>query len=206
MSTKEAHTITDTKMLRIAWVSQHDATKEFKCLMHYFNEKSLKSCYYQVNGNKAVGVDKVDKQGYGQNLDSNLRKLITNMKQMRYRPGYIRQISIPKEDRIGKFRNLGISNFEDKLVQKMMQQVLESIYEPILLDCSFGFRPPRSCHLAIKELRNHLYSRPVQAVIDVDLENFFGNINQETLLKVLQIKIKDSRLIRYIIKWGNEYS
>ena len=140
MSTTETQSITDTKLMRIAFLSQSDSTKEFGCLMHHFNEESLKTCYYQLGANKAVGIDGVDKKSYGEDLDSNLKKLITNMRQMSYRPAAVRQVSIPKEGKSGASRNLGISNFEDKLVQKMMQRILESIYEPLFLDCSYGFR------------------------------------------------------------------
>ena len=200
MSTTETQSITDTKLMRIAFLSQSDSTKEFWCLMHHFNEESLKTCYYQLGANKAVGIDGVDKKSYGEDLDSNLKKLITNMRQMSYRPAVVRQVSIPKEGKSGASRNLGISNFEDKLVQKMMQRILESIYEPLFLDCSYGFRPKRGCHDAIKALSDHLYTRPVQTVIDIDLENFFGTLNHQELVKILQMKIKDSRLIRYIVR------
>ena len=107
---------------------------------------------------------------------------------------------IPKEDKKNTYRPLGISNFEDKLVQKAMQQVLESIYEPIFLECSYGFRPGKSCHDAIKALLNHLHKRPVTTIIDVDLENFFGSINHKELEQILRLKIKDNRLMRYIIR------
>jgi len=169
MRTTETRTITDTKLERIALLSRNDPTKEFGCLMHHFNEESLKTCYYQLDGNKAVGVDGVDKKGYGENLSYNLKALISNMKQMSYRPGIIRQVLIPKEGKTGTFRNLGISNFEDKLVQKMMQRILESIYEPLFLECSYGFRPGRSCHNALKDLSRHLYAGKVQTIIDIDL-------------------------------------
>lgn len=200
MSSTETQILMDTKLERIAWLSRNDSTKEFVNLMHHFNEKSLKSCYYQLAGKKAVGIDKVNKESYGENLEKNLRNLITKMKQMSYRPGIIRQVLIPKEGKSGVYRSLGISNFEDKLVQKMMQRILESIYEDLFLECSYGFRPGRSCHDAIKALRHHLYARPVRQIIDVDLENFFGTINHQKLIEILQIKIKDKRLIRYIIR------
>ena len=151
MRTSESCNITDTKLERIAWLSSKDSTKEFDCLMHLFNEESLQRCYHQLNGNKAVGLDGVDKESYGKNLDNNLKELILSMKQMSYKPGNIRQVLISKEDKSNVKRSLGISNFEDKLVQKMMQRILESIYEPIFLDCSYGFRTGRSCHSAISK-------------------------------------------------------
>jgi len=119
---------------------------------------------------------------------------------MSYLPGNIKQVLIPKEGEKNAYRPLGISNFEDKLVQKAMQQVLESIYEPIFLSCSFGFRSGKGCHDALRELQKHLYQRPVEAIIDIDLANFFGSINHKELEQVLRIKIKDNRLMRYIIR------
>jgi RNA-directed DNA polymerase len=200
MGITDTQITTDTKLERIAWLSQRDSTKEFRSLMHHFNEESLKECFYQLNGRKALGIDGVDKESYGEHLEDNIKELITKMKHMSYRPGVIRQVLIPKEGKSKATRSLGISNFEDKLVQKMTQRVLESIYEPIFLECSYGFRPEKGCHDAIKALHNHLYSRPVQKIIDVDLENFFGSIDHGKLIEVLQIKIKDKKFIRYIVR------
>jgi group II intron reverse transcriptase/maturase len=122
------------------------------------------------------------------------------MKRMAYRPQPIRQALIPKEGQPGATRELGISILEDKIVQKMMQKVLESIYEPLFLDCSYGFRPGRGCHDAVKALYQHLYRQDVQMIIDVDLANFFGTIDQYQLLELLREKIGDERLLRYLIR------
>jgi group II intron reverse transcriptase/maturase len=122
------------------------------------------------------------------------------MKRMAYRPQPIRQALIPKEGLPGATRELGISILEDKIVQKMMQKVLESIYEPLFLDGSYGFRPGRGCHDAIKALNEHLYHHEVQIIIDGDLANFFGTIDQQRLVELLRVKIGDERLIRYLIR------
>jgi group II intron reverse transcriptase/maturase len=122
------------------------------------------------------------------------------MKRMAYRPGPVREVLIPKPGRPKEKRPLGICNFEDKIVQKMMQKVLESIYEPLFLDVSYGFRPGRGCHDAVKALRQHLFQQNVQTVIDVDLSNFFGTIDHGEMEKILREKIKDKRFIRYIIR------
>ena len=197
----------ETKLQRVAWLSGKDSKKEFKCLMHYFNEESLGKCFQLIDGRKAKGLDGVDKESYGENLSANLKGLVNRMKTMSYLPGNIRQVLIPKEGEKNAYRPLGISNFEDKLVQKGMQQVLESIYEPIFLSCSFGFRPGKGCHDALREMVNHLFRRPVRAIIDIDLDidlaNFFGSINHKKLEQVLRIKIKDNRLMRYIIRMLN---
>ena len=94
-------------------------------------------------------MDGVTKADYGANLEANLKGLTGRMKRMAYRPGSIRRVLIPKEGKAKATRPLGISNFEDKIVQKMIQQILESIYEPLFLDCSYGFRPGRGCDDAI---------------------------------------------------------
>jgi RNA-directed DNA polymerase len=200
MNTIEIQESTETKLRRIAWLSKQNPQKEFYSLMHYFDEESLKACYHELAGNKAVGIDGVSKEDYGKYLEANLKKLISRMKRMSYRPGVVRQVLIPKEGRKNEYRSLGVSNFEDKLVQKMMQKVLESIYEPLFLENSFGFRPGRGCHEAIKALHKHLFSRPVKIVMDIDLENFFGSINHKELEQILRVKIKDTRLMRYIIR------
>jgi RNA-directed DNA polymerase len=200
MSTTETQKWMDTKLQRVAWLSRQDSKKEFKCLMHYFNEESLGKCFQLIDGRKAKGIDGVDKESYGKNLSANLKGLVSRMKTMSYLPGNIRQVLIPKEGEKNSYRPLGISNFEDKLVQKGIQQVLESVYEPIFLSCSFGFRPGKGCHDALREMVNHLYKRPVSAMIDIDLANFFGSINHKELEQVVRIKIKDKRLMRYIIR------
>lgn len=104
--------------------------------MHLFNEEALAGCFHELDGRKAVGTDGVDKADYGWELNDNLKELVSRMKRMAYRPGAVRQVLIPKEDKPGAVRPLGISNFEDKLVQKRVHKVLESIYEPLFLDCS----------------------------------------------------------------------
>ena len=158
----------------------------------------MKECFHELDGKKAVGVDGVDKETYGKNLDRNIQELIAKMKNMAYRPGPVREVLIPKEGKPGATRPLGISNLEDKIVQKMMQKVLESIYDPIFLDCSYGFRPGKECHDAIKDLQHHLHENEIQTVIDIDLKNFFGTIDHEILEDILKEKIKDTKFMRYI--------
>jgi len=198
MGTPEPHEITETKLNRIAWLSAKDEHKQFNSLMHHFNELSLKDCYHQLAGNKAVGIDGVTKEEYGNNLEANLKDVVARMQRMAYQPSAIREVRIAKEGKTKATRPLGISNFEDKIVQKMMQRVLSSIYEPLFLDCSYGFRPNRGCHDALHSLYHHLYRNRVQIVIDVDLENYFGSIDHKQLLALLREKIKDERLLRYI--------
>ncbi len=121
---------TATKLERIAWLSSRDSHKQFQSLMHLFNEASLEDCFHQLDGRKAVGPDGVTKAEYEDRLEENLQDLVRRMKQMAYRPGPVRQVRIPKEGKPGATRPLGISDLEDKIVQKMMQQVRKANREP----------------------------------------------------------------------------
>jgi group II intron reverse transcriptase/maturase len=192
--------VTTTKLNRIAWLSKQDPNKEFECLMHLFNKESLLECFHSLDGKKAVGISGMSKSEYAENLDGNIEKLHADMKKMAYHPRPVREVLIPKEGKPGATRPLGISEFEDKIVQKMMQRVLESICEPLFLECSFGFRPGKSCHDAIKALQNHLYGGQIRTIIDIDLKNYFGTINHDLLERILREKIKDPKLMRYIIR------
>lgn len=198
MGATESLSITKTKLNRIALLSGQDSSRSFESLMHHFNEESLKECFYELDGKKAVGIDGINKVVYGKELDQNISKLIARMKAMAYRPGPVREVLIPKEGKPGATRPLGISGFEDKIVQKMMQQILESIYDPIFLNCSYGFRPGKGCHDAIKDLQHYLHEKSIQTVIDIDLKNFFGTIDHEILENMLKEKIKDTKFMRYI--------
>ena len=198
MPPTEQQYLTKTKLERIAWLSGRDSVKKFDCLMHLFNTESLTACFHELDGRKAVGSDRVSKEDYGQALSKNVEELVTRMKEMAYRPGPVREVLIPKEGKPGSYRPLGIANFEDKMVQKMTAKILESIYEPTFMDCSYGFRPARGCHDAIRGLHHHLYHHRVETVIDVDLANFFGTIRPAVVDEILRKRIGDDRFLRYI--------
>jgi RNA-directed DNA polymerase len=200
VKTTDFHTTTETKLRRIAWLSKSNRQKVFDNLMHLINEEALEVCFNETDGKKAIGVDKVRKEQYGNHLKANLKGFVCRLKSMSYRPGNIREVRIPKEGRSGETRPLGISNFEDKLFQKMMHKILESIYEPIFLNCSYGFRSGRGCHDAIRALRQHLDRYEVEVIVDIDLANFFGTIDHKTLLGILREKIRDERILRYIAR------
>jgi group II intron reverse transcriptase/maturase len=188
----------ETKLRRIATLSSEGEHVTFKWLIQQVTEENLTSCFHELNGKKAVGIDGISKDEYGVNLIENIRTLVTKMKSMEYYPAPVREVKIPKGD--GKFRPLGISNIEDKIVQMMFSKILTAIYEPIFVQESFGFRPNRSCHDAIKNLHEYLRKKYDGVVIDVDLSNFFGTINHRKLIQILEMKIKDRVFIRYIVR------
>jgi RNA-directed DNA polymerase len=193
-------TTTATKLNRIAKLSSEDLGMKFSWLMPHFNEESLTGCFHELDGKKAVGIDGITKEKYGENLIENIKALLQKMKTMSYRPRAVKEVLIPKEGKPGATRPLGISVFEDKIVQLQMSKILEAIYEPIFKDCSYGFRPNRSCHTAVTALFKHLSSTQNEIVIDVDLKNFFGLIQHDILLSFLRRKIKDVKFIRYVAR------
>lgn len=187
-------------MNRIALLSSGDHGKVFETLMHHIDYGALERNFDRLDPKKAVGIDGVRKEEYGRNLNANLNALLDQMKRMAYIPRPVKEVLIPKEGQPGKFRPLGISIIEDKIVQGAFREILEAIYEPIFLDCSHGFRPARSCHTAIQDLRNYLYKHPVEIVIDIDLKNYFGSLDHKILEGFLREKIADKRFIRYILR------
>lgn len=198
MKTTALQSVTKTKLNRILWLSQQNKEILFNNLMNIFNVESLRECFNALDGKKAVGIDGVKKEDYAKDLDSNLQMLVKRIHEMGYRPNPVREVLIPKEGKPGGTRPLGISNFEDKIFQMMVQKTLENIYEPLFLECSYGFRPGKSCHDAIEALSKHLYENEIQVVIDIDLRNFFGTIDHKELETQLREKISDSRFLRYI--------
>ena len=200
MGTSESQENTRTGLSEINWLSTQNPHQVFHSLMHHINEESLRHCYEQLDGKKAIGADGVSKEEYGTKLSTHINELVQRMKRMGYRPGRIREVQIPKEGKPGATRPLGISNIEDKLIQKNIQEILESIYEPIFKDFSYGFRPNRGCHDAIRALMSHLYKEEVEVVLDVDLANFFNTIDHEVAKELLGKKIKDKKFMRYLMR------
>lgn len=200
MEFPENSNVTEMKLKRIAALSAANPDMVFTHVIHHFNVDSLRTCFQELDGRKAIGNDGIDKASYGGNLETNLQNLMNRMKRMAYIPGPVRQVQIPKEGKPGATRPLGISNFEDKIIQRMMHKVLESIYEPLFHENTYGFRPGRGCHDAIEALHAHLSTHEVETIIDVDLANYFGSIPHKEAIDVIRKKVSDPRLIRYLIR------
>ncbi len=188
----------ETKLRRITELSDRDHSMKFSWLIQHINRDNLISCFHELDGRKAVGIDGMTKEEYGKNLDENIDSLVHRMKNLKYYPAPVRGTAIPKGN--GKYRPLGISNMEDKIVQKMFSKVLEAIYEPIFINQSYGFRPGRSCHDAIKDVHSFLNRKSYGCIIDLDLRNYFGTIDHRKLIRLLEMKIGDRTFIRYIVR------
>lgn len=169
-------------------------------LMQYINKDTLLKQHRKQLGNKATGIDKITKYDYQNNINSNIDKLLTNMKTMSYRPKAVKRTYIPKTGS-NELRPLGIPAYEDKIVQGAMANVLRNIYENIFLDCSYGFRPNKDCHKALKELDRIIMWENINYVVDADIKGFFNNVNHEWLIRFIEYTIKDRTFIRYISRF-----
>ena len=169
-------------------------------LMSYINQESLKEQHRKQERRKAVGIDGVTKEEYGKNLEENTKELIERMKKFSYRPQSVRRVYIPKPGS-DKRRPLGIPAYEDKLVQGVMAEILNQIYERIFLDMSYGFRPNRSCHGAIEKLDKIIMNGKIEWIVDADIRGCFENIDHKWLVKFLEEIIEDKVFIRYIVRF-----
>jgi group II intron reverse transcriptase/maturase len=172
--------------------------QEYSSLYHHvYNRETLWRCYDSLDGARAVGIDGVSKADYGQDLANNLSSLSKRLGDMGYKPQASRRVYI---DKVGskKKRPLGISCFEDKIVEKVVKVVLEPIYEPKFMNFSYGYRPDRSPHQALDALGRCIQRRKVNYVVEADIKGFFDRVHHEMLLKLLEHKIKDKRLLRLI--------
>lgn len=185
-----------TKLERISELAQHDHELVFNNLAHVIDKALLMKQYRKIDGKKAIGVDGVSKDEYGKGLEVNITKLLEKIRLDKYRPQPARIVMIPKED--GSERPLAISCFEDKLVQSAISEILEQVYEPIFLPCSYGFRPSKSAHEALRELNKLTYSFTKGAVVEIDIRKYFNTIPHQELRKFLTKKISDRKFLRLL--------
>jgi len=185
-----------TKLDRIGNLSSCNKYMVFNNLGHLITEDMLKEQYLQLNRRKAVGIDGVTKDIYGENLEDNIKSLIIRIRRGTYKPKPARKTEIPKED--GSTRPLVISCFEDKLIQIAISTILNKIYEPLFLPCSYGFRPGKSCHDALRALSKATFKNQNGAIVEIDIQKYFNTIPHKALLDILRKKISDRRLLRLI--------
>lgn len=190
-----------TKIMRINQIAKEKPNEIFTSIYHLINKELLKECYYEIDGSKATGIDKVTKEEYGSNLDERLDNLILKLKNKGYKPSPARKVNIPKAN--GKLRSLAIANFEDKIVQMAIKKLLEAIYEPKFTNNMFGFRPDKSCHDALKYLNQCIERKYTNYILDADIKGYFDNIDHDKLMKCLEMNIKDYNLLRLIKRFLN---
>lgn len=180
-------------------VKENNTWKHQQLYRQLYNEDLYLLAYDIIcknEGSMTQGIDNETLDGFNKNL---IQKIIEELKTEQYRPKPVKRIEIPKKN--GKTRQLGIPTIKDRLIQKVVQLILESIYEPIMLDCNHGFRPNKSCHTALSSLIKS--STGVKWWIEGDITSFFDNINHNILINILRKKIKDERFLNLIRKFLN---
>jgi RNA-directed DNA polymerase len=190
--------MTTTGVERIATRARQEPQTRYTSLMHHFTVDNLRACFASLDGKKATGVDGVTKAMYGQDLEGNLQTLRQKLQQMSYQPRPVRRVEIPKED--GTTRPLGICCLEDKIVQEMARRILEAIYEPLFIETSYGFRPRRSCHDALRQFNHEVMREPVNWIVDLDLAKFFDTMPHREILAVLAERVADQKFLRLIAR------
>jgi len=185
----------------LTWIGEK-ARKEpglvFTSLYHHVTDlDNLRDCYEALDDDKAVGVDGVTKEKYGEDLEENLQSLCDRLKRMGYRPQPSRRSYIPKPGS-EKGRPLGISCFEDKIVELAVKRVLEPIYEEIFEDSSYGYRPKLSQHMCLDKLGRTIVQKRVNYLAEADIRGFFDNVAHKWMIKFLEHRIGDPRIIRLI--------
>lgn len=196
-------TLTSTKLALVSRHAREDSKFQFTSLAHLLNVEFLRECYQSLGKEKACGIDGMSWHDYGKDLDAKLIDLVERLKAKRYHPLPAKRVYIPK-GQTGK-RPLGLPAIEDKIVQKGIARILGAIHEADFCDCSYGFRPGRSCHQALKAVDKTIMFAPVSFVIEADIKGFFDHVSHDWMMKFLQVRIRDSSLlllIRRFLKAG----
>lgn len=188
-----------TKLERIAAKAKNEERPIFTSLYHLLNEELLMQCHKELDGKKAVGIDKVTKDEYSINLEENIRALVQKLKNKSYRPNPTLRVYIPKAN--GKKRPLGIATYEDKIVQLGLKKILEAVYEPKFEENMYGFRPKKSCHMAIKEMCISIVRKRINYVVDADIKGFFDQMSHKWTMEFVEYYIKDPNILWLIKKY-----
>ena len=189
-----------TKLALIAKRSAEHPRDKFSTLAYLLSVKYRKGCYNELKKGKVAGIDGKTKEDYtDQEIEREIENTVARMKSKKYNPRPSRRVYIEKAN--GKQRPLGIPAVIDKVVQQGINKILQAIYEPIFLECSYGFRLNRNCHQALKAVYKMTMTKPINWIIDVDIKGFFDNVNHKWMIECLNQKISDPNFRSIIIKF-----
>ena len=193
-----------TKLQRLADKARSDPKLKFTSVYHLLNEELLRGCFERLRRDAAAGIDQMTKDEYAQGLPERLAALARRLQQLGWRPQPVRRVYIPKPGG-DKQRPLGIPCLEDKLVQSALARILEQVYEQDFVEDSYGFRPGRGCHDALRALNRTVASGRVNWIVEADIKGFFDHVDHDWLMKFLGHRIGDPRmhrLVRRLLKAG----
>lgn len=188
-------------LLKVAERAKRDSNAQFSSLAHLIDEAALMRAFGRLRKKAAVGVDGISVEEYGRDLLTNIRALHTRMKAGQWRHQPIRRVHIPKEK--GKTRPIGISTVEDKIVQGALREVLEAVYEQDFMPCSYGYRPKRGAHDALRTLDGAIAKGEVNWILETDVQSFFDSVDRHKLVEVMRERVIDGALMRLVGKCLN---
>lgn len=186
-------------LLGVRMAAQRDKEVRFTALLHHVTPELLRASYEDLNPKAAPGVDEVTWQEYGSDLETRLERLHEKIHRGTYRAQPSKRVWLAKAD--GRQRPIGIAALEDKIVQQAVRVILEQIYEEDFLGLSYGFRPGRGAHDALDALYVGIMRKKVNYVLDADIRGFFDAIGHKWMLRLLEHRIADRRILRLIQKW-----
>ncbi len=187
-----------TALAQIGEKARKEPKLVFTSLYHHVTAVgNLRECYDNLDGRKAIGVDGVTKEQYGENLEENLQNLSSRLKCMGYKPQAKRRTYVPKPGS-EKGRPLGISCLEDKIVELALTRVLEQIYEANFVDSSYGYRPERNQHQCLDKLGKTIQQKRITYIVEADIRSFFCKVNHDWTLEFLKHRVGDPRIIQLI--------
>ena len=186
-----------TKLTRIAQRARKDKEAKFCALGHLMYKSTLREAFRRLSRTAAPGIDEETKESYEENLDENLADLYKRLRTDSFSPNPVKRKYIKKPNS-NKKRPLGIPALEDKIVQTALVIILEKIYEQDFLPFSYGFRPEKNCHEALKNLSKDIGTRKVNYVIDADIKGFFENVDHNWLMRFVEHRVTDSKILRLI--------
>jgi group II intron reverse transcriptase/maturase len=203
MAETRGSTTVSTKLERIAKLAREMPQAAMTTLAHHIDIDWLREAYRRTRKDGATGIDRQTADEYARNLDENLSSLLERAKSGSYVAPPVRRVHIPKAGDGSQTRPIGIPTFEDKVLQRAVAMVLETIYEQSFHDCSYGFRPGRSAHQALRVVQGQTVKMAGKWVLEVDIRNFFGTLDHSLLRNIVRKRVRDGVLLRLISKWLN---
>jgi RNA-directed DNA polymerase len=203
MAGTSGSTNVSTKLGQIAKLAREMPQAALTTLAHHIDIDWLREAYRRTRKDGATGVDRQTADEYASNLDDNLGSLLERAKAGTYVAPPVRRVHIPKAGDGSQTRPIGIPTFEDKVLQRAVAMVLEAVYEQSFRDCSYGFRPGRSAHQALRVVQSQTVKMAGKWVLEVDIRNFFGTLDHSLLRDIVRKRVRDGVLLRLIGKWLN---
>ena len=188
-----------TKLDEIAEKAKTNPRLRFTSLAHHITPELLRETWRGMNRRGAAGVDGESMREFEAELDSRVAELYDRIRSGSYRPPPVRRVEIPKGG--GRVRPLGIPTVEDRLLQAAVARLLGAVFEEDFLECSFGYRPRRSAHDALRTLRKQMVIGKTMHVVEADIRSFFDDVNHAWLMRMIEHRVVDPAILRMIKRW-----